>query len=171
MSYQREIHHNATEDWLEEIEPNINTLIPTQARKKGRKINRLPQLIPRYGDIYGKKKKHTMRIYFNNINGISSDKEVQGNMEFMREIDADLWGWVETNCSWTENQKHRTGSQGRQIFNKFKVEAVASDDPTIGWKQPGGACIGINGNNVGAIVQSGKDNTGLGQWVYVCIGG
>jgi hypothetical protein len=85
-----------------------------------------------------------MRIYFNNINGISSDEEVQGNMEFMQEIDTDLWGWVETNRSWAEDQKHKTGSQGRQIFNKFKVEAVASDDPTIGRKQPGGECIGIN---------------------------
>eukprot|EP00957_Ditylum_brightwellii_P171725 13073323-Ditylum_brightwellii.AAC.1 len=83
-------------------------------------------------------------------------------MEFMRKIEADLWGWVETNCPWTENQKHRTGNQGRQIFNKFKVEAVSSDDLAIGWKQPGGACIGINGNNVGAVVQSGKDDTGLG---------
>eukprot|EP00957_Ditylum_brightwellii_P023655 1785267-Ditylum_brightwellii.AAC.1 len=45
-----------------------------------------------------------MHIYFNNINGISSDEEAQGNMEFMREIDADLWGWVETNRTWTEDQ-------------------------------------------------------------------
>eukprot|EP00957_Ditylum_brightwellii_P090558 6896224-Ditylum_brightwellii.AAC.1 len=85
-------------------------------------------------------------------------------MEFMREIEADLWGWVETNWSWTEDQTHKTGSQEWQIFNKFKVKAVSSDDPTIGQKQPGGACIGINGNNMGALVQSGKDDTGLGQW-------
>eukprot|EP00957_Ditylum_brightwellii_P180437 13744957-Ditylum_brightwellii.AAC.1 len=77
------------------------------------------------------------------INGISSNEEVQGNMRFMREIEADLWGSVETNRPWTEDQKHKTGSQGRQIFNKFKVEAVSSDNPTIGQKQPGGACIGI----------------------------
>eukprot|EP00957_Ditylum_brightwellii_P088104 6711407-Ditylum_brightwellii.AAC.1 len=51
------------------------------------------------------------------------------------------------------------------------MEAVSSDDPTIGQKQPGGACIGINGNSVGALVQSGKDDTGLGRWVYACIGG
>eukprot|EP00957_Ditylum_brightwellii_P049857 3779697-Ditylum_brightwellii.AAC.1 len=67
---------------------------------------------------------------------------------------------METNRPWTEDQKHKTGSQERQIFNKFKVEAVSSDDSTIGQKQPGGACIGINRNNVGALVQSGKDNTG-----------
>eukprot|EP00957_Ditylum_brightwellii_P011310 855241-Ditylum_brightwellii.AAC.1 len=85
-------------------------------------------------------------------------------MEFMHKIEADLWGWVETNHPWTEDQKNRIGSHGRQILNKFKVEAVSSDDPTMGWKQPGGACIGINGNNTGAVVQSGKDNTGLGQW-------
>eukprot|EP00957_Ditylum_brightwellii_P132374 10094312-Ditylum_brightwellii.AAC.1 len=85
-------------------------------------------------------------------------------MEFMQEIEADLWGWIETNQPWTEDQKHKTGSQGRQIFNQFKVEAVSSNDPTIGWKQPGGACIGINGNNIGALVQSGKDDTGLGRW-------
>eukprot|EP00957_Ditylum_brightwellii_P136606 10418084-Ditylum_brightwellii.AAC.2 len=82
-------------------------------------------------------------------------------MEFMQEIEADLWGWVETNRLWTEDQKHKTGSQGRQISNKFKVEAVSSNDSTIGQKQPEGACIGINGNNVGALVQSGKDDTRL----------
>eukprot|EP00957_Ditylum_brightwellii_P099725 7597149-Ditylum_brightwellii.AAC.1 len=88
-------------------------------------------------------------------------------MEFMQEIDADLWGWVKTHCPWTEDQKHRTGIQGRQIFNTFKVETVTSDNPTISQKQPGGACIGINGNNVGTVVQPGKDDTGLGRWVYV----
>eukprot|EP00957_Ditylum_brightwellii_P144527 11009686-Ditylum_brightwellii.AAC.1 len=92
-------------------------------------------------------------------------------MEFMQEIEANLCGWVETNRPWTEDQKHKTGSQGRQIFNKFKVEAVSSNDPTIGRKQPGGACIGKNGNNVGALVQSGKDDIGLGRWVYACIRG
>eukprot|EP00957_Ditylum_brightwellii_P095008 7235306-Ditylum_brightwellii.AAC.1 len=59
-------------------------------------------------------------------------------MEFMQEIEADLWGWVETNQPWTEDQKHETRSQGRQIFNKFKVKAVSSNHPTIGQKQPGG---------------------------------
>eukprot|EP00957_Ditylum_brightwellii_P073845 5610889-Ditylum_brightwellii.AAC.1 len=83
-------------------------------------------------------------------------------MEFMKEIEADIWGWVETNIPWTEDQKHKTGSQGKQVFNKFKLEVVSSDDLTIGRKQPGLACIGINGNNVGAIVQPGKDDTGLG---------
>eukprot|EP00957_Ditylum_brightwellii_P165249 12581763-Ditylum_brightwellii.AAC.1 len=84
-------------------------------------------------------------------------------MEFMRKIEADLWGWAETNRPWTKDQKDKTRSQGRQVFNKFKMEAVSSDNPTIGQKQPGGACIGINGNNVGALVQSGGDDTGLGQ--------
>eukprot|EP00957_Ditylum_brightwellii_P080481 6121685-Ditylum_brightwellii.AAC.1 len=134
MSSQGEITNKETEDWLEEIETNIDTLIPTQARRQGKKTMRPPKLIPRHGNICRKKHKNTMRIYFNNINGISSKEEVQGNMEFMQEIETDLWGWVKTNCPWTEDQKHRTGSQGRQIFNKFKVDAVSNDDPTIGWK-------------------------------------
>ena len=33
MSSQRETTYNATEDWLEEIETHIDTLIPTQARR------------------------------------------------------------------------------------------------------------------------------------------
>eukprot|EP00957_Ditylum_brightwellii_P190919 14537664-Ditylum_brightwellii.AAC.1 len=131
MSFHRDNNYNVTDDWLEETDNSMDTLIPTQARKKGKKTRRPPQLIPRHGDICRKKHKHTMQIYFNNINGISSNKEVQGNMEFMQEIEADLWGWVETNRPWTEDQKHNTGSQGRQIFNQFKVEAVSSDDPTI----------------------------------------
>eukprot|EP00957_Ditylum_brightwellii_P121731 9283485-Ditylum_brightwellii.AAC.1 len=74
-------------------------------------------------------------------------------MEFMNEIETDIWRWVETNRPWTEDQKHKRRSQGQQIFKTFKIEAVSSDDPTIGRKQPGGACIGVTRNNVGAIVQ------------------
>eukprot|EP00957_Ditylum_brightwellii_P209546 15362221-Ditylum_brightwellii.AAC.3 len=92
-------------------------------------------------------------------------------MEYMAEIETDIWGWVETNCLWIEGQKVRAKCQGRKIFKTFKLEAVSSDDPSIGYKQPGGACIGINGNNLGAIVKSGRDETDLGRWVYVCIGG
>ena len=54
MSSQREITYNATEDWLEEIETNIDTLIPTQVRRQGKKTRRPPQLIPHHRDICGK---------------------------------------------------------------------------------------------------------------------
>eukprot|EP00957_Ditylum_brightwellii_P106585 8131525-Ditylum_brightwellii.AAC.1 len=83
-------------------------------------------------------------------------------MEYMDEIETDIWGWVETNWPWTEDQKFKAKSQGREIFKTFKLKAVSSNDPTIGHKQPGGACIGVTGNNVGAIVQLGRDKTGLG---------
>eukprot|EP00957_Ditylum_brightwellii_P135909 10366301-Ditylum_brightwellii.AAC.1 len=56
-------------------------------------------------------------------------------------------------------QETQNRESGRNVFKKFKIEAVSSDDPTIDWKQPGGACIGINGNNIGAIVQSDRDKT------------
>eukprot|EP00957_Ditylum_brightwellii_P067730 5141370-Ditylum_brightwellii.AAC.1 len=80
----------------------------------------------------------------------------------MAEIETDIWGWVETNRLWAEDQKFRAKCQGQQILKTFKLEAVSSNDPNIGCKQPGGACIGVNGNNVGAIVKSGRDETGLG---------
>eukprot|EP00957_Ditylum_brightwellii_P022665 1709262-Ditylum_brightwellii.AAC.1 len=72
-------------------------------------------------------------------------------MECMAEIETDIWGWVETNCPWTKDQKFKAKSQEQHIFKTFKLEAVSSNDPTIGHKQPGGACIGVNGSNVGAI--------------------
>eukprot|EP00957_Ditylum_brightwellii_P062853 4768525-Ditylum_brightwellii.AAC.1 len=83
-------------------------------------------------------------------------------MEYMAEIETDIWGWVETNCLWTEDQKFKAKCQGQQIFKTFKPEAVSSDNPNKGRKQPGGACIGVNRNNVGAIVKLGRDETGLG---------
>eukprot|EP00957_Ditylum_brightwellii_P152507 11608439-Ditylum_brightwellii.AAC.1 len=72
-------------------------------------------------------------------------------MEYMAAKETDIWGWVEANRPWTEDQKFRAKSQGQQIFKTFKLKAVSSNDPSIGCKQPGGASIGINGNNVGAI--------------------
>eukprot|EP00957_Ditylum_brightwellii_P111744 8522952-Ditylum_brightwellii.AAC.1 len=30
---------------------------------------------------------------FNNINRISSEEEIQANMEFMEAIELDIWGW------------------------------------------------------------------------------
>eukprot|EP00957_Ditylum_brightwellii_P104094 7930108-Ditylum_brightwellii.AAC.1 len=82
-------------------------------------------------------------------------------MEFMAEIELDIWGWVETNRLWTEDQKFWAKCKGRKLFKNFKFEAVSSDDPSIGHEQPSGACIGVNGNNIGSIVKSGSDKTGL----------
>eukprot|EP00957_Ditylum_brightwellii_P140795 10724733-Ditylum_brightwellii.AAC.1 len=83
-------------------------------------------------------------------------------MECMAEIETVIWGWVETNHPWTEDQKFRAKCQGQQIFKTFKLEAVSSNDPNIGRKQSGGACIGVNRNDVGAIVNLGRDETCLG---------
>eukprot|EP00957_Ditylum_brightwellii_P001625 126385-Ditylum_brightwellii.AAC.1 len=75
MSPLKNNTYNVTNNWLEETDTSMDTLTSTQARKKGKKTRRPPQLIPQHDDIYGKKNKHAMQIYFNNINGISSNNE------------------------------------------------------------------------------------------------
>ena len=46
MIHHKKNNYNVTDNWLEETDDITDTLIPTQAKKKGKKTRRQPQLIP-----------------------------------------------------------------------------------------------------------------------------
>eukprot|EP00957_Ditylum_brightwellii_P033485 2537441-Ditylum_brightwellii.AAC.1 len=49
------------------------------------------------------KDKNTLRLYFQNVNGISTVEDMNSYMDEMNEREVDIWGWAETNANWTKN--------------------------------------------------------------------
>eukprot|EP00957_Ditylum_brightwellii_P040121 3036072-Ditylum_brightwellii.AAC.1 len=47
----------------------------------------------------------------------------------------------------------------------------ASDEPSVSSSQPGGTMIGVMGSHVGRVLEAESDESGLGQWSWVCLDG
>eukprot|EP00957_Ditylum_brightwellii_P089457 6812236-Ditylum_brightwellii.AAC.1 len=81
------------------------------------------------------KEKNTLRIYFQNINGISTVEDLHGYMDEMRDREIDIWGWVETNVNWTKNLLTQAKFYGNKIFKNFTLVGNSSDDPAEFYQQ------------------------------------
>eukprot|EP00957_Ditylum_brightwellii_P093572 7125242-Ditylum_brightwellii.AAC.1 len=84
----------------------------------------------------GKEEGH-LRVYFQNVHGISMEKDMQGYMEEMKDRKVDIWGWTETNVNWTPNLINNTAYKGQKLFNNFKLITSSSND-LAGLYQQGG---------------------------------
>eukprot|EP00957_Ditylum_brightwellii_P191188 14558161-Ditylum_brightwellii.AAC.1 len=97
-----------------------------------------------HGNALEKKEKNRMRIYFQNINGIATEKDLKSYMEDMSEKEINIWGWAETNVKWTPNMTARAKYYGNKIFTNFTLVGSSSNDPA-GLYQQGGTCTSITG--------------------------
>eukprot|EP00957_Ditylum_brightwellii_P188456 14346796-Ditylum_brightwellii.AAC.1 len=83
---------------------------------------------------------------------------------------ADLYGWAETNVSWTELSKNQMEYHGRRIHDNYKLIATSNDN-LAGYKQPGGTCLALVDKTVGRHMYSNNNDKGPGHWCYACITG
>eukprot|EP00978_Attheya_sp_CCMP212_P003376 scaffold6986_cov35-Attheya_sp.AAC.1 len=89
----------------------------------------------------------------------------------MENKEVDIYGFAETNVAWNPERVNQVRQHGRGRFTQFKLVTSSSDDPSIGYKQPGGTCMGVTGAYVGRVSESGEDPHGLGRWSYVSLAG
>eukprot|EP00957_Ditylum_brightwellii_P012957 979214-Ditylum_brightwellii.AAC.1 len=113
----------------------------------------------------GGKEEGYLRVYFQNVNGISTEEDMQGYMEEMKDREVDIWRWMETNVNWTPNLINNTTYKGQKLFNNIKLITSSSDD-LAGFYQQGGTCMGITNKMTGRIITADKDTSGLGCWSY-----
>ena len=122
-----------------------------------------------WGDTIDNKSADSIRLYFQNIRGLSTKhiwSEWNNLLDCLQSHQVDIFGFAETNIPWTPTTKHIAQQQmkihGRN--SKALLSATSCDKPTLGWKQPGGVCIGALGPIVGGIEKHTSDETGLGRW-------
>eukprot|EP00957_Ditylum_brightwellii_P041057 3109585-Ditylum_brightwellii.AAC.1 len=111
-----------------------------------------------------------LRVYFQNVNGIAVEEDMQEYMEEMKDREGDIWGWTETNANWTPNLINNATYEGQTLFNNFKIITSSSNNPA-GFYQQRGTCMGMTNKMMGRIITTDKDTSGLGCWSYATIAG
>ena len=131
-----------------------------------------------WGDIMKPKDNTILRLYFQNVNGLSTTDLVEEWIDIlhqMEKIGADIYGLAETNIKWTPSVKSMLYSKLRHNVSKqrnlLKLTTASCDDPAYGLYQPGGVCQVIHGTAAGRVGLSGEDGHGLGRWVYATLQG
>eukprot|EP00957_Ditylum_brightwellii_P135273 10314517-Ditylum_brightwellii.AAC.1 len=82
----------------------------------------------------------------------------------MKEYNVNIFGLVKTNLAWSPNSEHTAKYYSRKVFQQYTLITCTSDDPTSTIQKPGGVCMGTAGSNIGRILETAKDPTGLGRW-------
>ena len=149
------------------------------------------------GDGLGKKAKRSMRLYYNNCNGLSpnrlikekmvqkrlkqekrylgrttGDSKIEKMLATLKDWETDVICLSETNVSWDKPVM-------RQIFNLVKAPFAkescwvtsASKTKSASLVKPGGTAMLIDTGCTGNIVERGQDWTDMGRWTYISLKG
>jgi hypothetical protein len=93
------------------------------------------------------------------------------NFVQMKKKQVDIFGFVETKVAWTPTAQNERRRHGKGIFEHFNQVTASSDDPTVGYRQPGGTLMATTGKFVGRVARSETDTYGLRRWCYTCLSG
>ena len=88
----------------------------------------------------------TFRVYFHNIKGLHlqrTSSDLIFNLESMRDIEAIVFGWAETNTNWNQEDAHQAEYRGKasQVFQMNKTVFSSSDMPSASMYKPGGIAM------------------------------
>jgi hypothetical protein len=123
--------------------------------------------------LTSKDRNTTLRIYFQNINGIQKNRweDWRHASTVLKEHSIDIFGCSETNLAWDEpKRKHAQAIMKRQLQ---QTQMAVSSSDKVGYSdyQPGETTTCINGRWTGRLVHQLKDESGLGRWSgYTIIG-
>eukprot|EP00957_Ditylum_brightwellii_P194074 14779980-Ditylum_brightwellii.AAC.1 len=82
-----------------------------------------------YGHEMKEKKKGILRVYYQNINGITCLKGLYKYMEYIKTYKVDIWMWSETNINWMPKMRREAEKMGSKIFKSAKIITSTSNDP------------------------------------------
>ena len=158
---------------LEDINEDIFSSETTETKQPTTTGNNNP-----WGDEIGKKDPMSMRLYFQNINGLSTQNLSENwidILDIMETNQVDMYGLAETNITWNPTIKNMLFHKLRQHVssnkNSVKLVSATCDDPTHGIYQPGGVCQVTVGKVAGRAGMSGSDPHGLVRWTYITLQG
>ena len=137
------------------------------------------ELLQVHGDAPSIKSEGVCRILYENANGIPNQMQGNRKLRKAKELINDLKADVEAYNEHHVNLTHWGNINGfRKLFQggTSDVKAIAAHNKhhCINEKvQEGGTCLLAYGSTIDffQLAQSGKDDTGLGQWVYMTFAG
>jgi hypothetical protein len=108
----------------------------------------------------------TLRVYFQNINGVAKNnwsdwKEASRNISL---ANVDIFGCAETNLAWTEAKRKYAQHLLQNQLQQANMTVASSSEIGATDYQPGGTTTCITGKYTGRIIEQIHDNSGLGRW-------
>ena len=126
-----------------------------------------------YGDKMEPKEDNIIRIYSQNINGISVDtiqENLTKNLDVMLDRQVDIMGWAETNVEWNDYPAHLLSQRVfRKQYPGGKWLTTTSAIPSDTNLKPGGNALGLNHDTNSRTTATGKDP--LGRWLWATMEG
>ena len=127
----------------------------------------LEELCEGFGYKMVEKGEETIRIGFQNINGI------KGNINALHEVfnvvaekDIDIMGIAEININWTDKVKQAAQIAVKMRFGQGKIAASSSRGIKEGYL-PGGTAIITRGRMTGRIIKRGANEMGRYTWILL----
>ena len=136
--------------------------------KKDRECN-----FRQYGDKLEPKAENTIRIYSQNINGISAESmqaNLTKNLDAMLDRQVDIMGWAETNLEWNDYSTHLLAQRVfRKQYPGGKWLTTTSKIPSKTNLKPGGNALGLNHDATSRTTSTGRDS--MGRWLWATLEG
>ena len=153
----------------EEIDTNDQTISNSEWEEEEEEIRQEEEEI--FGDSIENKYDNELRILHMNINGIPVSKEDEKNnliFQALEKSKADIIGMTEINRYWPKMQekdrwRQRTFGWWETSKTTIGYNAMDSTNSTF---QPGGTMVLSINKPAHRVVETGRDETGLGRWVW-----
>eukprot|EP00957_Ditylum_brightwellii_P051396 3897534-Ditylum_brightwellii.AAC.1 len=71
-------------------------------------------------------------------------------MKLLKEYNIDIFGFAETNLTWSKSLEHTAKYHGQKVFQHFSLITCSSNNPTSASHQPGGVSMGVTGAMTGS---------------------
>lgn len=119
------------------------------------------------GDVMSKSKQdNIMRIYYQNINGASTnewmDWERAAKTTVAKQID--ITGYVETNVHWTTNLHNYAIKLLKRYQQQTRLTTSCSSEMGTRMFQSGGTATSVHNKWIGRIKTQIEDTSGMGRW-------
>jgi hypothetical protein len=145
------------------------SLDSTSDRVDGREEDEVVVEMMEVGTPIKKKKDGSVRIGFNNINGMGTRKTDARNSElhgFISSGDYDIFGMTETNVNWKKNGEHIRDITYGWFRRMGLCYEYYREYPCSSNFQVGGVAQMAIGEITGRIIKYGGDETGQGRWTW-----
>ena len=125
-----------------------------------------------YGDLHTKKLNESVRVWFTNPCGIGVNPNKIKNHScfyFLRyKSKCDIYGLAETNVNWHLLKGSASFySRVKHFWRRFKTVTSHNIHANYGVNQRGGTCSAAVGQLAHRVSKTGKDESGLGRWVWI----
>jgi hypothetical protein len=109
---------------------------------------------------------NTVRIYFQNINGISKNNwmDWKAATKTIRAKEIDIFGCAETNTTWYETRRKFAQTIVKTQTNQANLSVSCSNEAGATDYQPGGVASCVTGRWAGRVIENFTDTSGLGRW-------